>query len=87
MQQNEEIVHLKKKINELKKKEEDLEKTVKTLREQAADPKTVAKPPAEDKHKTSTHDKSPIQEELEKLKDKYKQLENAKKLNDKSSKY
>ncbi len=34
MQQNEEIIHLKKKVIEQKKNEEQLEKTVKTLREQ-----------------------------------------------------
>jgi cell division protein FtsB len=36
MQQNEEIVHLKKKIVEHKKKEEELEKNIKTLREQTS---------------------------------------------------
>ena len=46
MQQNEEIVHLKKKLQEAKKNEETLEKSVKSLRETVAalEGKTQQKP-------------------------------------------
>ena len=62
MQQNEEIVHLKKKIVEHKKKEEELEKSIKTLREQtsALESKATLKLP-EDKNKTKGPEFSPLQ--------------------------
>ena len=47
--------------------------------------KVAAKPP-EDK-KGENNQSQTFKEELEKLQDKYKQLENAKKMNDKSSKH
>jgi predicted nucleic acid-binding Zn-ribbon protein len=46
MQQNEEIVHLKKKLQEAKRNEELLEKNIKSLRDQIAntEPKNTQKP-------------------------------------------
>lgn len=53
LQQNEEIVHLKKKGQEHKKREEDLEKNIKSLREQVSglESKPTLKPQLEEKTK------------------------------------
>lgn len=62
MQQNEEIVHLKKKIIEHKKREEELEKNIKALREQtsALESKATLKL-SEDKSKAKGPEISPLQ--------------------------
>ena len=86
MQLGEEVVHLKKKTQELKKKEEELEKTVKTYRDQIAvlDTKLAAKTHPEEKSKEKLADAF-LKQDYEKLKEKFRHLENAKKMSDKSS--
>lgn len=56
MQQNEEIVHLKKKLQEGKKNQEQLQKTIKTLREQIINlqVKVSNKRPSQNKVKQKT---------------------------------
>lgn len=68
LQQNEEIVHLKKKGQEHKIREEDLMKNIKTLREQVSglESKIALKPPLEEKTKEKSQEKE-TQDELEKL--------------------
>jgi hypothetical protein len=87
MQQHEEIVHLKKKTQEHKKKEEELERIIKSCREQATllEHKLAARP-RDDKPKDKCGE-AETKEELERLTEKYRQLENAKRMNDKSSRH
>ena len=86
MQLGEEVVHLKKKTQESKKKEQELEKTIKTYRDQIAvlETKLAAKPQSEDKPKDKLND-ALMKEDYDRLKEKFKHLDNAKKMSDKSS--
>ena len=86
MQQNQEIVHLKKKLQEAKKNEEQLEKNIKSLREQinSTEPKNSLKPVQLKAKEKNDHVIS--KQQYEKLNEKFKQLETAKRMNDKSSK-
>jgi hypothetical protein len=89
MQQNEEVIHLKKKLQEAKKNEDTLEKTIKTLRETVANfevkaPQKLPETKPKEKEKEKSESTVP-KEEFEKLSEKFKQLETSKRMNDKSS--